>query len=151
MASLGRLPLPAKCRVLGGISLLECPLFSHSYLPMNSGHSSLQIDWIGEVGGSSLWGLCVHIGGDRILTTDGTVRGAAFCSFQIAACQCATVSHYDSFSWILPYVYQYLRSHSHVCNKCNAEAIYVVTYPYHDAQLAKKLLLSLLYCSYATV
>lgn len=61
MAGLGTLPSPAKYRVLEGISSLECPLFSHSFLPMNSGHSSLQIDWI-EVGGSSLWSFCVHIG-----------------------------------------------------------------------------------------
>lgn len=61
MAGLGTLPSSAKYRVLEGISSLECPLFSHSFLPMNSGHSSLQIDWI-EVGGSSLWSFCVHIG-----------------------------------------------------------------------------------------
>lgn len=63
MASLGRLPLSTKFRVLEGISSLKCPLFSHSYLPMNSSHSSLQTDWIGEAGGSSLWSCCVYIGG----------------------------------------------------------------------------------------
>lgn len=81
MASLGRLPLPAKCGVLEGISSLECPLFSHSYLPMNSSHSSLQIDCIGGVGGSSLWSFSVSHWGDRILTTDGTIRGAVLLFF----------------------------------------------------------------------
>lgn len=44
MAKLGRMLLPPKCGVLEGISSLKCPLFSHSYLPMHSSHSSLQID-----------------------------------------------------------------------------------------------------------
>lgn len=62
MVALGRLPLPAKCIVLKGISSLECFLFSHCCLPMNSGHSCLQIDWIGKVGRSSLLRFGVNVG-----------------------------------------------------------------------------------------
>lgn len=72
-----RAATPWICRALDGISSLECPLFSHSYLPMNSDHSTVQIDWIAEVGGSSLWSF-VFTSADRILTTDGTIRGGQF-------------------------------------------------------------------------
>lgn len=54
--------------------------------------------------------------------------------FKIAAHQRATISHWKSFHWILPYSHEYVRSHSHVSNKCNA-----VTYPYADKLLDLKI------------
>lgn len=78
MARPGTLPFPSECRVFEGISSLKCPLFSHSYLPMNSVHCSLQIVRIAEVTGSSF---CVHTRGDRVLTTNDSVYGVVICSF----------------------------------------------------------------------
>ena len=98
MAGLGRLPLPAKCRVLEGISSLECPLFRRSYLPMNSGHSSLQIDWIGEVGRVSLWSLCVNVVVTGYWQQMAPYAAQSFCSFKIAAHQFLTGNQFSGRS-----------------------------------------------------
>lgn len=59
--------------------------------------------------------------------------------FKIAAHQRATISHWKSFLWIRPYSHEYVRSHSHVSNKCNAETTYAVAYPYADKLLDLKI------------